>query len=57
VIGNGAFGIVYKGFELKSNKKVALKKVLQDGHSKNRELSILKELNHVNIIELLDYYT
>lgn len=57
MIGNGAFGIVYKGFELKSNKKVALKKVLQDGHSKNRELSILKELNHVNIIELLDYYT
>jgi len=56
VIGSGAFGEVYIG-RIKSTKEdVAVKKVFQDKRYKNRELSIMKELNHPNIISLKGYY-
>ena len=54
--GNGAFGMVYKAKDNNNGKIVALKKVFQDQRYKNRELSILKELKHVNCCYLYDYF-
>ena len=54
--GNGAFGMVYQAKDNKNGKIVALKKVFQDQRYKNRELSILKELKHVNCCYLYDYF-
>ena len=54
--GNGAFGMVYKAKDNKNGKIVAIKKVFQDQRYKNRELSILKELKHVNCCYLYDYF-
>lgn len=56
VVGNGSFGIVHEAFVIKSNERVAIKKVLQDPRYKNRELSIMKDLSHPNIVKLRDYY-
>ena len=54
--GNGAFGMVYKAKDNKNGKIVAIKKVFQDQRYKNRELSILKELKHINCCYLYDYF-
>ncbi|XP_954764.1 glycogen synthase kinase, putative [Theileria annulata] len=56
VIGNGSFGIVHEAYLIKTNEQVAIKKVLQDPRYKNRELTIMKDLRHPNIIKLRDYY-
>ncbi|ANQ07669.1 CMGC/GSK protein kinase [Plasmodium coatneyi] len=56
VVGNGSFGVVYEAVCLETSEKVAIKKVLQDPQYKNRELLIMQNLNHVNIIFLKDYY-
>jgi glycogen synthase kinase 3 beta len=55
-IGNGAFGMVYKAKDNNNGKIVAIKKVFQDLRYKNRELSILKEINHENCCYLYDYF-
>ena len=54
--GNGAFGMVYKAKDNQNGKIVAIKKVFQDQRYKNRELSIFKELKHVNCCYLYDYF-
>jgi len=63
VIGNGAYGTVYKARDTLSDKIVAIKKVklalTEDGvpMSVLREISLLKQLgksNHPNIVRLLD---
>ncbi|VEL33623.1 unnamed protein product [Protopolystoma xenopodis] len=54
-IGNGSFGMVFHAF-LGDQKEVAIKKVLQDKRYKNRELQILKELRHSNIVALIYYF-
>ncbi|CXI02376.1 glycogen synthase kinase 3 [Plasmodium berghei] len=56
IIGNGSFGVVYEATCIDTSEKVAIKKVLQDPQYKNRELMIMKNLNHLNIIYLKDYY-
>ncbi|SOV10859.1 glycogen synthase kinase 3, putative [Plasmodium sp. gorilla clade G2] len=56
IIGNGSFGVVYEAICIDTSEKVAIKKVLQDPQYKNRELMIMKNLNHKNIIYLKDYY-
>ena len=54
IIGNGSFGVVFDVKLLaRSEKKAAIKKVLQDKRFKNRELSIMCTLNHVNVVSLL----
>jgi glycogen synthase kinase 3 beta len=54
--GNGAFGMVYQAKDTETGRIVAIKKVFQDNRYKNRELSILKELNHPNCCYLYDYF-
>lgn len=56
ILGSGTFGIVFKAIVIGTNETVAIKKVYQDRRYKNRELQILKELNHPNSIKLFDYF-
>ena len=55
-IGSGAFGEVFLAKVISTNERVAVKKVFQDKRYKNRELSIMKELEHPNIVVLKSYY-
>ena len=58
IIGKGTFGIVYKANKENSEEIFAIKRVFQDKSYQNRELEILKELNHPNIINLkYHFYT
>lgn len=56
VIGNGSFGVVYQARVQETGEVVALKKVFQDKRYKNRELSIMKELLHPNIVKLKQHF-
>lgn len=56
VIGSGSFGVVYKATIVETGEYVAIKKVFQDKRYKNRELQILKELNHPNVIRLRHHF-
>ena len=51
-IGKGTFATVYKCLIENTEETVALKEVLIDRAHKNRELEILRELNHPNIVQL-----
>ena len=55
VVGNGSFGVVFQAYVIQNNdpnEKVAIKKVYQDKRYKNRELQIMKQLYHPNVITL-----
>ena len=52
VVGNGSFGVVFAATCAETGNIVAVKKVLQDKRYKNREVQIIKELYHPNIIGL-----
>jgi serine/threonine protein kinase len=52
VIGSGSFGVVFLAKVFETGESVAIKKVLQDKRFKNRELQIMKMLNHVNVVEM-----
>nr|AWF73665.1 glycogen synthase kinase 3 [Heterostelium pallidum] len=52
IIGNGSFGVVTQAIVSDTKEVVAIKKVLQDHRYKNRELQIMKMLNHINIVQL-----
>jgi len=55
-IGHGSFGTVSKAQLIHPKFEViAIKKVLQDKRFKNRELSIMKSINHNNITKLYYY--
>ena len=56
IIGNGAFGIVYKAKNEETNEIIAIKRVFQDKRYQNRELEIMKQLNHPNAIRLKNYF-
>jgi cyclin-dependent kinase 1 len=60
-LGEGTYGVVYKGYDIQNKIFVALKKFRleldeDEGVSPTtlREISILKKLNHANIVSLLD---
>lgn len=59
-IGEGTYGVVYKAKDRETGRTVALKKIRLDTESDGvpstaiREISLLKELNHPNVVRLLD---
>lgn len=59
-IGEGTYGVVYKGKNRKTGQLVALKKIRLESEDEGvpstaiREISLLKELNHPNIVRLQD---
>ncbi|OAD56296.1 Cyclin-dependent kinase 20 [Eufriesea mexicana] len=61
-IGKGAQGIVLKAYDVETEKDVALKKLflknIDNGISTSiiREIKILQQLKHLNVIELLDAF-
>ena len=58
VIGSGSFGVVYQATVVETGEQVAIKKVFQDKRYKNRELQILKDISHPNIIRIkTSFYT
>ncbi|XP_022248455.1 glycogen synthase kinase-3 beta-like isoform X2 [Limulus polyphemus] len=56
VIGNGSFGVVYQARLVDTGEMVAIKKVLQDKRFKNRELQIMRRLDHCNIVKLKYFF-
>ncbi|PON62680.1 Glycogen synthase kinase [Trema orientale] len=52
VVGTGSFGVVFQAKCLESGEAVAIKKVLQDKRYKNRELQVMRLLDHPNVIQL-----
>lgn len=54
-VGQGTFGTVVLA-KSESGERVAIKRVLQDPRFKNRELQIMKLVNHPNVVGLKDYY-
>ena len=56
-IGEGTYGYVYRAKDSTTNEIVALKKIKLENEDEGvpstamREISILKELNHPNIVE------
>ena len=56
MVGQGTFGVVYKAQDKETEKIVAIKKVFQDPNYRNREFTIVKELNHPNNIKVSNYF-
>lgn len=60
VIGAGGFGVVLYGKDVINSKNIALKIVFRDdikGEMLKYEYSILKDLDHPNIIKIYSFYT
>ena len=59
-VGEGTYGVVYKCQNKETNELVALKKIRLENEDEGipstaiREISILKQLKHPNIVNLLD---
>lgn len=59
-IGEGTYGVVYRGKNKKTGKMVAMKKIRLESEDEGvpstaiREISLLKELEHPNIVSLQD---
>ncbi|KAH8926661.1 Pkinase-domain-containing protein [Atractiella rhizophila] len=59
-IGEGTYGIVYRARDLRDNNVVALKKIKLEQDEEGvpstaiREISLLKEMKHENVVRLLD---
>ena len=58
--GNGTYGVVYIAMDKKNNREVALKKMIsaieEEGIPSTaiREISLLREIDHPNVIKLLN---
>ncbi|XP_030472396.1 cell division control protein 2 homolog [Syzygium oleosum] len=59
-IGEGTYGVVYKAIDRSTNKTIALKKIRLEQEDEGvpstaiREISLLKEMQHGNIVKLQD---
>ncbi|KAJ2779288.1 Cyclin-dependent kinase catalytic subunit [Coemansia javaensis] len=59
-VGEGTYGVVYKARDLQTGRTVAMKKIRLEADDEGvpstaiREISLLKELQHENIVKLLD---
>lgn len=64
IIGNGSFGVVFQARLLPRSAEtpetegedIAIKKVLQDKRFKNRELQIMRVINHPNVVDLRAFF-
>ncbi|KAL9267875.1 Shaggy-related protein [Drosera capensis] len=56
VVGTGSFGTVFQAKCLENGEQVAIKKVLQDKRYKNRELQIMRLLDHPNVVQLKHFF-
>ena len=62
-IGEGTYGVVYKGKNKITNQMVALKKIRLENDEEGvpstaiREISLLRELQHPNIVALMDVFS
>jgi serine/threonine protein kinase len=56
VVGNGAFGIVWRAREEGGSTSVAIKKVVLDRRYHNRELEMMKGLEHECVIKLHHHF-
>ncbi|GAA0148719.1 non-receptor serine/threonine protein kinase [Lithospermum erythrorhizon] len=52
VVGTGSFGVVFQAKYLETGEAVAIKKVLQDRRYKNRELQLMRLMDHPNVVSL-----
>ncbi|XP_052724392.1 shaggy-related protein kinase theta isoform X1 [Vigna angularis] len=52
VVGTGSFGVVFQAKCLETGEAVAIKKVLQDKRYKNRELQVMRTVDHPNVVKL-----
>jgi kinase len=52
IVGNGTFGVVYQAKVQETGEIVAIKKVFQDKRFKNRELQVMLEFDHQNVIKI-----
>ena len=58
-IGEGTYGVVYKALWTDEKKMVAIKKIRLENEEEGlpstavREISILKEMQHINIVRLV----
>lgn len=56
-LGEGTYGVVYKALDKNTNEFVALKKIRLESEEEGipstaiREIALLKELNHPNIVK------
>lgn len=59
-LGEGTYGVVYKVKDRTTNQILALKQIRLENEDEGmpstamREIAILKELNHINIVRLVD---
>ncbi|KAL0079683.1 kinase-like domain-containing protein [Phycomyces blakesleeanus] len=56
ITGNGSFGVVYQTRLTDTDEDAAIKKVLQDRRFKNRELQIMRLVDHPNVCRLKSYF-
>ena len=60
--GEGTYAVVYEGFDVRNNRRIAIKKIklgqFKDGMdlSAIREIKFLREFKHENIVEMVDVY-
>lgn len=55
-VGSGTFGVVHKARDKKTLELVAIKRVYQDKKYKNRELEILRTLDHPCVLRIRDSF-
>merc|ERR1719310_1950744 len=62
VLGEGTYGKVYKARSVRTGETVAMKDMKLDAQEEGvpstaiREIALLKELSHVNVVRLLDVF-